>query len=47
MDMISIIEKKKQGLAINTDEWDFVINSYVAEQIPDYQISSLLMAICW
>ena len=47
MDMINIIEKKKQGLAINTDEWDFVINSYVTEQIPDYQISSLLMAICW
>ena len=40
-----IIEKKKNGLKLTKDELDFFINGYVKGDIPDYQVSALLMAI--
>ena len=40
-----IIEKKKNGLKLTQDELDFFINGYVKGDIPDYQVSALLMAI--
>lgn len=45
MNMISIIEKKRDGKTLTDNEIKWVIQSYVADQIPDYQMSSLLMAI--
>ena len=45
MRVVDIIEKKKKGLALSTEEIKFVIDGYVKDEIPDYQISSLLMAI--
>ncbi len=45
MNIISIIEKKKNKKELTTQEIQFVIDSYLNEQIPDYQMSSLLMAI--
>ena len=45
MRMIDIIEKKKNGKALDREEIDFFINNYVSGNIPDYQVSALLMAI--
>ena len=45
MRMVDIIIKKRDGLALNKEEIDFVINGYSKGEIPDYQMSALLMAI--
>lgn len=45
MRMIDLIEKKKNGLTLNTEEIYFLINGYVSGSIPDYQISAWLMAV--
>ena len=47
MRTVDIIIKKKQGLPLTNEEIHFVIDGYVHDQIPDYQISALLMAICF
>ena len=44
--MTDIIQKKKQGLSLTKEEIDFWIKNYTKNEIPDYQVSSLLMAIC-
>lgn len=45
MRMVDIIEKKAAGEALTTEEIHFVVEGYVSEKIPDYQMSALLMAI--
>lgn len=45
MRIIDIITKKRDGNQLSKEELEFVINGYVNNQIPDYQVSSLLMAI--
>ena len=45
MRMYDIIDHKKRGLSLSQEEIDFVINGYTKGEIPDYQISALLMAI--
>ncbi len=45
MDMVSIIQKKKDGLELTKEEIKGFVNGYVAGDIPDYQASALLMAI--
>ncbi|MEW9500273.1 pyrimidine-nucleoside phosphorylase [Jeotgalibacillus marinus] len=45
MRMIDIIEKKRDGQALTTDEIQFVVAGYTSGDIPDYQVSALLMAI--
>lgn len=47
MHMAQIIAKKKAGAALSSQEIHAWIAGYVAGQIPDYQVSALLMAICW
>lgn len=44
--MTDIIQKKKHGQSLTKEEIDFFIKKYTANEIPDYQVSSLLMAIC-
>ncbi|GGJ47043.1 pyrimidine-nucleoside phosphorylase [Virgibacillus kapii] len=43
--MYDIIEKKRDGQALTTEEINYFINSYTNGEIPDYQVSALLMAI--
>jgi pyrimidine-nucleoside phosphorylase len=43
--MIDIIEKKRDGLRLTKAEVQYAINGYVKGEIPDYQMSALLMAI--
>jgi pyrimidine-nucleoside phosphorylase len=45
MRMTDIIHKKKHKQELTEDEINFFINGYVNSSIPDYQVSSLLMAI--
>jgi len=45
LNIIGIIEKKKNNKELSTEEIQFFIDNYLNEQIPDYQMSSLLMAI--
>lgn len=45
MTMYDIIEKKKNKLTLTKEEISFFVNGYVNNEIPDYQVSSLLMAI--
>lgn len=43
--MVDIIEKKRNGHVLNDSEIKFFINGYINDEIPDYQVSALLMAI--
>ncbi|MDO7786434.1 pyrimidine-nucleoside phosphorylase [Desulforamulus aquiferis] len=45
MRMYDIILKKRRGLELTTAEIDFFIDGYTKDEIPDYQVSALLMAI--
>lgn len=45
MRFVDIIEKKRDGFKLSTQEIKFWIEGYVNETIPDYQVSALLMAI--
>ena len=43
--MVDIIEKKRNGNVLTDKEISFFINGYINEEIPEYQVSALLMAI--
>src|SRR5699024_3798166 len=45
MNMYSLIEKKRNGRELSKEEIDFIIAGYTNDEIPDYQVSALLMAI--
>lgn len=42
---VDLIQKKKNGETLTKEEIDFMITDYVAGEIPDYQMSAMLMAI--
>lgn len=45
MRAVDIIMKKRDGGELSHDEIAFIVNSYVAGSIPEYQISAWLMAV--
>ena len=45
MRMVDLIEKKRDGQELTTEEIKFIINGYTDGSIPDYQVSALTMAI--
>ena len=45
MNVIGIIEKKKNGLPLTLEEIGFFANGAATKAIPDYQLAALLMAI--
>ncbi|ACI19940.1 pyrimidine-nucleoside phosphorylase [Dictyoglomus thermophilum] len=45
MRMVDIIIKKRNGEALSEEEISFIVDGYVKGDIPDYQMSALLMAI--
>ncbi len=47
MRMYDLIMKKKQGGALTDAEIRFLVNGYTKGDIPDYQMSAFLMAVCF
>ena len=47
MRMTDLIVKKRDGGALTTDEIAYMVKGYTAGEIPDYQMSAMLMAIVW
>lgn len=45
MRMLDLIIKKRDNLELTKEEINFIIKAYTKKEIPDYQMSSLLMAI--
>lgn len=45
MRMVDLIAKKRDGHALTTEEINFIVEGYTNGDIPDYQVSSLAMAI--
>ena len=43
--IVDLILKKRNGEELTSEEIQFIINNYVSGNIPDYQMSALLMAI--
>lgn len=44
--VVDIINKKRLGKELSYKELDFIFNGYLEGSVKDYQMSSLLMAIC-
>jgi len=47
MNMYDLIMKKKKGLSLTNEEIRYMIEGYTKEIIPDYQMSAMMMAICF
>lgn len=47
MRMYDLIQKKKQGNPLTKEEIGFMIAGYTGGEIPDYQMSAMMMAICF
>ena len=47
MRMYDLIEKKKSGKELSTEEIRFMIEGFTDGSIPDYQMSAMTMAICF
>ena len=45
--MYDLIMKKKKGLELTNEEIRYMIEGYTNETIPDYQMSAMMMAICF
>ncbi|MBM7714122.1 pyrimidine-nucleoside phosphorylase [Bacillus thermophilus] len=45
MRMVDMIAKKRDGKELTPEEIQFVVNGYVSNEIPDYQMSAFLMAV--
>jgi pyrimidine-nucleoside phosphorylase len=45
MRMVDLIEKKRDGKELTTEEIYFIIEGYTKEEIPDYQMSAFAMAV--
>ena len=46
MNIVDVINKKRLGEELTREELEYAFMNYYHEEIPDYQMSSLLMAIC-
>ena len=46
MNIVEIIERKKDGYTLTKEELEFSFNGFLKGDVTDYQMSSLLMAIC-
>lgn len=45
MRAVDIIEAKKHGQKLTSEELSFMVSGFCNKQIPDYQMSAFLMAI--
>lgn len=47
MRMYDLIQKKKQGEHLSKEEITYMVEGYTKGEIPDYQMSAMMMAICF
>ncbi len=47
MSVVELIERKREGQRLRADEVAWLIDGYTKDEIPDYQMAALLMAIVW
>ncbi|WP_025755718.1 pyrimidine-nucleoside phosphorylase [Mycoplasmopsis cricetuli] len=47
MRIVDLIDKKRHGFELSQEEISYLINSYVKNEVPDYQMSAFLMAVVW
>lgn len=47
MRMVDLIAKKRRGGELTSEELQWMIDGYVKGEIPDYQFSAFLMAVCF
>jgi len=47
MRAVDIIQKKRDGLELSSQEIEWLIEGYVAGTVPDYQMSAFAMAVCF
>ncbi|MFN2114192.1 MAG: pyrimidine-nucleoside phosphorylase, partial [Anaerolineae bacterium] len=47
MDAVQLIERKRDGAVHTADELQWLVRGVVDESIPDYLLSSWLMAVVW
>ncbi len=47
MRAVDIIEKKREGRALSAEEIDWLVQGFVTGNVPDYQMSAFLMAVCF
>lgn len=45
MSMVEIIERKRDGEALTTEQINWFVHAVTREEVPDYQVAALLMAI--
>ncbi|HEX8244863.1 MAG TPA: thymidine phosphorylase [Longimicrobium sp.] len=45
--VVPLIERKKNGGELQPDEIAWLLERYLAGEVPDYQMSAWLMAVCW
>ena len=43
--MVELIIKKRNGQELSKEEYQTIIDGFVCEEIPDYQISAFMMAV--
>ncbi len=46
MNIVDIINKTKRKIKLTYEEIEYLVNGYTSGEIPDYQMSSWLMAVC-
>jgi pyrimidine-nucleoside phosphorylase len=46
MNIIEIINKKRNNSELSKEELEFAFNGYLKKEVKNYQMSALLMAIC-
>jgi len=47
MRAVDVIQKKRNGEELSTEEIEFFIRGYVSGEVPDYQAAAFLMACCF
>lgn len=47
MTMYELITKKKHGVELTTEEIEWIVAGFTSGDIPDYQVSAWLMAVCF
>lgn len=46
MNIIDVINKKRNNIELTREDMEFAFNGYLKEEVQDYQMSALLMAMC-